>query len=44
MLTTNQTKIDVLKGVRSEGVEAFNEVFGCSSDVAFRLDWLVPRR
>jgi hypothetical protein len=45
VLTTNQTKIDTLKGVvTNSGVEDFNEVFGCSSDVSFTYDWLVPFR
>ena len=45
VLTTNQTKIDALKGVHtSSGVDDFNEVFGCSNDVSFNLDWLIPVR
>jgi hypothetical protein len=42
VLTSNQTQIDKLKGYRHEGAPDYNEVFGCSNDVAFSLDWLVP--
>jgi len=43
VLVNNQTKIDALKGVKNNtGVEDFNEVFGCSTDVAFSVEWLIP--
>lgn len=42
VLTSNQTQIDKLKGYRHEGIPDYNEVFGCSNDVSFRLDWLWP--
>ena len=42
VLTSNQTQIDKLKGYRHEGVPDYNEVFGCSNDVAFSLDWFLP--
>jgi palmitoyltransferase len=42
VLSSNQTQIDKLKGYKHEGVPDYNEVFGCSSDVSFSLEWLVP--
>lgn len=42
VLVNNQTKIDVMKGTKNDGVEGFNEVFGCSNDVTFKLNWLIP--
>jgi palmitoyltransferase len=42
VLSNNQTQIDKLKGDKHEGVEGFNEVFGCDSDVKFRYDWVLP--
>jgi len=42
VLSNNQTQIDKLKGDKHEGVEGFNEVFGCDSDVKFTYDWVLP--
>jgi palmitoyltransferase ZDHHC3/7/25 len=43
VLSEGQTQIDKLKGLKHEtGVDDFNEVFGCDSDVKFQLEWLVP--
>eukprot|EP00605_Chrysophyceae_sp_TOSAG23-4_P001194 GSChrysophyteH1.ASY1.ANO1.1303.1 assembled CDS len=44
VLATNQTQIDKLKGIRNEGVEGFNEVFGCDDDIKFKYEWLLPTR
>ncbi len=42
VLSSNQTQIDKLKGDKHEGLEGYNEVFGCDSDIKFRYDWLIP--
>ncbi len=42
VLSTNQTQIDKLKGIHHDGIEGFNEVFGCDDDIKFQYDWLIP--
>ncbi len=42
VLSTNQTQIDKLKGDFHEGVNGYNEVFGCDSSVKFSCGWLMP--
>lgn len=42
VVATNYTQIDRLKNSHHELQVDINEVFGCSSDVKFQFDWLLP--